>query len=112
MLWSTIQQEKSMPKPPRDSEVANLKPVYSRRAGWRTIPAGQFKPVCLRLMDQVRETGVEIVITKRNRPVAKLVPVTDADLRPFVGRSSGVILASREALLAPLGEDWELGADL
>lgn len=112
-----------MPKPPHkvtadsDEDATTepkrfLKRAYSRRAGWRTIPAGQFKPVCLKLMDQVRETGVEIVITKRNQPVAKLVPVTDADLRPFVGRSSGVIIASREELLAPVGEDWELGADL
>ena len=53
-------------------------------------------------MDLVNETGEEIVITKRNRPVAMLVPVPAAELRPFVGRSRGVIHASREDLLAPL----------
>ncbi len=53
------------------------------------IPAGDFKATCLKLMDRVKETGVEYVITKRNRPVAKLAPVTDEDLRPFVGRSRG-----------------------
>lgn len=86
--------------------------VYTRRAGYRTVPAGWFKATCLQLMDEVQETGVEIVVTKRNRPVAKLVPVGDEDVRPFVGRSTGVIHASAEDLLAPLGEDWEVDADL
>jgi len=76
------------------------------------IPAGDFKATCLKLMDRVKETGVEYVITKRNRPVAKLAPVTDEDLRPFVGRSRGVITATREDLVAPVGADWEVDADL
>jgi prevent-host-death family protein len=92
-----------------------VKKLNSRGAGpakRRTMPAGQFKPACLRLMDVVNETGEEIVITKRNRPVAMLVPVSDAEVRPFVGRSRGVIHASRDELLAPVGEDWEVDADL
>ena len=42
--------------------------------GQRTIPAGEFKNRCLALMDEVNETGTEIVITKRGRPVSRLVP--------------------------------------
>lgn len=44
----------------------------------RTIPAGEFKAKCLRLMDEVEETGVPIVVTKRGRPVSRLVPVESA----------------------------------
>jgi prevent-host-death family protein len=40
----------------------------------RTIAAGEFKAKCLQLMDEVKNTGVELVITKRGQPVAKLVP--------------------------------------
>jgi prevent-host-death family protein len=80
-------------------------------AGQRIIPAGEFKPACLRLMDEVSETGVEIVITKRNRPVARLVPA-GIKLRPFIGRSRGVIQISKEDLMAPIGADWEVDADL
>lgn len=82
-----------------------------RRAD-RRIQAGEFKAVCLKLMDRVRETGEEFVITKRNQPVAKLGPIKDEDVRPFIGRSRGVISASVEDLLAPIGEDWDVGADL
>ena len=41
---------------------------------YRTIPAGEFKNRCLALMDEVNETGTEIVITKHGRPVSRLVP--------------------------------------
>ncbi|HEU4883084.1 MAG TPA: type II toxin-antitoxin system prevent-host-death family antitoxin [Longimicrobium sp.] len=85
--------------------------LSERFPGRRIIPAGEFKPVCLKLMDQVNETGVEIVITKRNEPIAKLVPITGG-LRPFVGRSRGVIQITDEDLLAPIAEDWEVDADL
>ena len=40
----------------------------------KTIAAGQFKARCLRLMDEVRTTREPVLITKKGRPVAKLVP--------------------------------------
>ena len=39
------------------------------------MPAGEFKSRCLAIMDQVRESGEPVVITKHGKPVAKLVPV-------------------------------------
>jgi prevent-host-death family protein len=45
----------------------------------REIPAAKFKEQCLALLDRVDPDG--IVITKRGRPVAKLIPLgTDASL--------------------------------
>ena len=40
----------------------------------RTMPAGEFKARCLKVMDHVRATGEPVLITKKGRPVAKLVP--------------------------------------
>ena len=40
----------------------------------RTIKASEFKAKCLKLMDEVAESGEEIVITKNGRPVSRLVP--------------------------------------
>ena len=39
------------------------------------ITATEFKARCLELMDRVRERGETYVITKRNKPVAKLTPL-------------------------------------
>lgn len=41
----------------------------------KTIPAGQFKVHCLAIMDEVQAKHQAVVITKRGKPVAKLVPV-------------------------------------
>ena len=41
----------------------------------KTMPAGQFKARCLRVMEEVKKYRTPFVITKKGRPVAKLVPV-------------------------------------
>ncbi len=43
-----------------------------------TVPAGEFKARCLALLDRVAETGEELVVTKRGKPVARLLPVEAA----------------------------------
>jgi prevent-host-death family protein len=42
------------------------------------LPAGEFKATCLAVMDEVAATGREVIITKRGKPVAKLVPYRPA----------------------------------
>jgi prevent-host-death family protein len=73
----------------------------------KMIAAGTFKQTCLRLLDEVAETGDVVVITKRGRPVAQLVPVP-ADARDdWAGamRGTGRVLGD---LVAPATEpgDW------
>ena len=46
------------------------------------IPAGEFKAKCLQLMDRVARSRKPIVITKRGKPVAKLVPPDELEPRP------------------------------
>jgi prevent-host-death family protein len=41
----------------------------------KTIPAGAFKARCLAIMDEVQAKRQAIIITKRGKPVAKLVPI-------------------------------------
>lgn len=70
------------------------------------IPAGEFKARCLQLMDEVAETGREVVITKRGRPVAKLVPVAEAGVRDVFGCMRGTVTVVGD-IVAPLEEQWE-----
>ncbi len=44
----------------------------------KQIAAGKFKDQCLKLLDTVSQTRSPIVITKRGRPVAALVPYIPA----------------------------------
>jgi len=41
----------------------------------KTMAAGSFKAKCLAVMDEVQAKRETVVITKRGKPVAKLVPV-------------------------------------
>jgi len=41
----------------------------------KTMAAGAFKAHCLAVMDEVQAKRQSVVITKRGKPVAKLVPV-------------------------------------
>ncbi len=40
----------------------------------RSIAASAFKARCLALLDRVAETGEPLVVTKRGRPIARVVP--------------------------------------
>jgi prevent-host-death family protein len=62
-------------------------------AGPPSLPAAEFKTRCLELMDRVRETGVEYVVTKHGRPVAKLVPYVTPLRRSLSGALKGTVLA-------------------
>jgi prevent-host-death family protein len=67
------------------------------------ISASQFKARCLALLDEVAEGGGELVVTKRGRPVAKVVPVDeDVSLRGSVTYN-----VSDEELIAPIDVEWE-----
>lgn len=73
----------------------------------KTIAAGQFKARCLRLMDEVRATREPVLITKKGRPVAKLVPA-ESHVEDIFGclRNEIKIVGDIESPVVPL-EDWD-----
>lgn len=54
----------------------------------KQVPAAKFKETCLALLDEVDPEG--IVITKRGRPVAKLIPF-GADSAGLIGSLRGKV---------------------
>ena len=68
----------------------------------KLVAAGTFKQKCLALLDQVEMTRVPIVVTKRGRPVAKIVPIDDGPNRSTKG--SVTILTDDEERLFSTGE--------
>ena len=56
----------------------------------RYVAAAEFKANCLRLMDEVAQQRRPIIITKRGKPVAKLVPLEKVAIDLF-GRMAGSI---------------------
>ncbi len=70
----------------------------------RTISAGNFKAQCLALLDDVAQTRLPLVVTKRGKPVAQLVPLTAEPPTELLG---SVKYATEEDLLSPLDEIWD-----
>jgi prevent-host-death family protein len=64
------------------------------------IAAGEFKAKCLAILDDVESHGRTVVITKRGRPVARVVPLS----RP--GGMQGTVLFEGD-LLSPIDADWD-----
>jgi prevent-host-death family protein len=72
------------------------------------VSAAEFKATCLHLMDRVRETGAEYVVTKHGRPVAKLVPyVAPAAARKGFGALKGTVL-KYERPFDPVDAEWDV----
>lgn len=68
----------------------------------KEITATRFKAHCLRLLDEVADTGETLVVTKRGRPVVRVEPSTP----PLDLRGSVRLLVSADAFVEPLDVDW------
>ena len=75
----------------------------------RTIAAGVFKTHCLAIMDEVQKKRESVLITKRGKPVAKLVPAKENDKDDFFGSMKGkaTIVGDIVGPIIPL-EEWEM----
>ena len=71
----------------------------------RTITASEFKAKCIKLMDEVAETGEEIVITKRGRPVSKLTPYQEKPGMWF-GKYRDIIQIQGD-ISGPIDVEWD-----
>lgn len=69
----------------------------------KAIAAGKFKDVCLKTLDDVARTRTSVVITKRGKPVAKLVPYVEPP--PEKSLFGSVVMESGDPYST--GEDWD-----
>ncbi len=69
-----------------------------------TIGAGDFKAKCLQLLDDVAAHRQSLIITKRGKPVAKLVPIPPET--ELFGALAGSILAETD-IVTPVDTEWE-----
>ncbi|MCH9698355.1 MAG: type II toxin-antitoxin system prevent-host-death family antitoxin [Gammaproteobacteria bacterium] len=69
------------------------------------MKASEFKSKCLQLMDEVNQSGKEIIITKNGKPVSKLVPYqTKPDSLYGINRDQITITGD---IIEPLDVEWE-----
>ena len=74
------------------------------------ISSVQFRASCFKILEEVEKTHKEVIITKRGRPVAKLVHIKDEEKKdPFLGALKGVGRTITN-LTEPLvdSQNWEI----
>lgn len=69
------------------------------------MQAAKFKSECLKVMEQVKKTRRKIVITKRNVPIAKLVPI-DVEDEQVLGKLKGTV-HFKDNIIDSIEEDWD-----
>lgn len=72
----------------------------------QTIKASEFKAKCLKIMDEVAETGKSIIITKNGKEVAKIVPVKPK-VKSLYGLGKGKIKILGD-IISPIDTEWEV----
>lgn len=94
---------------PEHEHELSMALVHGMLFRMRTIPAGEFKQTCLRLLDEVGASGEPIVITKRGKAVAQLAPVKPERSEDWLGamHERGEIRGDLVARATEPGE-WEV----
>ncbi|MDL1973245.1 MAG: type II toxin-antitoxin system Phd/YefM family antitoxin [Deltaproteobacteria bacterium] len=73
----------------------------------KTMGISQFKSHALKILDQVAKTQEIIIITKRGKPLAQIIPYRTSDINTRPGRLSDALVFEKD-IIAPLGEEmWD-----
>ena len=73
------------------------------------MKATDFKAHCLQVMDEVARTGQSVTITKRGKPVARIVPARE-DAKEIFGALKGsvTVVDPDDDLIDPVEVEWEV----
>ena len=74
----------------------------------KQMPASAFKARCLSVMDDVQATGEPVIVTKRGKPVVKVVPMKPEkdDIFGFMADKFDIV-GDIESPVVPL-KDWKV----
>jgi prevent-host-death family protein len=74
----------------------------------KRMQASAFKARCLAVMDDVQATGEPVIVTKRGKPVVKIIPIKPEKDDIFGSMADEVkIIGDIESPVVPL-KDWKI----
>ena len=72
----------------------------------KSMAISEFKARALRILDEVARSGESVLITRRGKPLARVVPFDEKE-KNKPGKLAGT-LVFEDDIVSPLGEDmWE-----
>ena len=73
----------------------------------QTMAISQFKTHALKILDQVAKSQEGIIITKRGKPLARILPYRSSDMNAKPGKLANYLVFEKD-IVSPLGEDmWD-----
>ena len=73
----------------------------------KSMGISQFKTHALKILDQVAKSQEGIIITKRGKPLAQVIPYRNSDLNPKPGKLANYLVFEKD-IVSPLGEEmWD-----
>ena len=74
----------------------------------KQMRASVFKARCLKVMNDIQATGEPVIVTKRGKPVVKVIPAEPEkdDILGFLAEK-GAIIGDIESPVVPL-KDWKI----
>ncbi len=74
----------------------------------KTMAITKFKAYALKVVDQVSKSKEGLVITKRGKPLAELIPYKQPEKKPVPGKLASALVFEKD-IVTPLGSDiWEV----
>jgi len=73
----------------------------------QTMGISQFKAHALKILDQVAKSQESIIITKRGKPLARVIPYRSSNINPKPGKLANYLVFEKD-IVSPLGEEmWD-----
>jgi prevent-host-death family protein len=73
----------------------------------RTMPVTRFKAHALAVLEEVSQTRESVVLTRRGKPIAEIIPFSGESAVPQPGQLASMVVREHD-IVTPFGdEDWE-----
>jgi prevent-host-death family protein len=73
----------------------------------KTMAISEFKTHALKVLNEIAKTKETIIITKRGKPLAQVIPHCQSEIKPISGKLADAFVFEND-IITPLGEDlWE-----
>ena len=72
----------------------------------KTMAVSEFKAHALQVLGDVDLTHEPVLITKRGKPLAKVIPIShEEEKKPLLGRLAGSIIGEGD-IISPIDAEW------
>ena len=73
----------------------------------KAVSVSEFKAHCLQYLEETRTIHTELLVTKRGKPIAKIVPVTNEGM-PFAYGDMQNSITLKSNILDPIDTEWDV----